>query len=146
MIIPVSYRTDIPAFYRVLFVCRLVAGGRQAANPWNQNLYTIFLNREDVDGFVSWTRNLAPLAECRPEINKRAPFCSEYTVIGYPTRLNAVSWLPSAQSPIYTTTPTYLAHFQFLTLRSNRYHHDDDFLLASFQFSPHRRATPTSNK
>jgi hypothetical protein len=72
-----------------------------------------FLNREDVDGFVSWTRNLAPLAECQPEINKRARFCAEYPMIGYPTRLNAVLWLTSAPPPIYTTPPAYSAHFQF---------------------------------
>lgn len=84
MIISASYRTDIPAFYGEWFMHRLNAGGCQAINPWNQKPYTVSLQAQDVDGFVFWTRNLAPFARQLPKIADRTPFYIQYTVTGYP--------------------------------------------------------------
>ena len=87
MIISASYRTDIPAFYGDWFMRRLAAGACQAVNPWNRKPYTVSLKREDVDGFVLWTRNLAPFAGYLPAIAESAPFYVQYTVTGYPHAL-----------------------------------------------------------
>jgi hypothetical protein len=87
MIISASYRTDIPAFYGDWFMRRLAAGGCRSINPWNRKPYAVSLKRKDVDGFVFWTRNLAPFADHLPEIAERAPFYVQYTVTGYPHAL-----------------------------------------------------------
>ncbi|MBT5498997.1 MAG: DUF1848 domain-containing protein [Alphaproteobacteria bacterium] len=87
MIISASYRTDIPAFYGDWFMRRLAAGACQAVNPWNRKPYTVSLKREDVDGFVLWTRNLAPFVGYLPAIAESAPFYVQYTVTGYPHAL-----------------------------------------------------------
>ena len=88
MIISASYRTDIPAFYGDWFMRRLDAGECRAVNPWNRKPYTVSLKREDVDGFVLWTRNLAPFAGYLPAIAESAPFYVQYTVTGYPHALD----------------------------------------------------------
>lgn len=87
MIISASYRTDIPAFYGDWFMRRIAAGGCRSVNPWNRKPYAVSLKHEDIDGFVFWTRNLAPFADHLPEIAERAPFYVQYTVTGYPHAL-----------------------------------------------------------
>ena len=84
MIVSASYRTDIPAFYGAWFMNRFAAGSCEAVNPWNRKPYSVSLAQGDVDGFVFWTRHLAPFAEFLPQIAKRAPFYVQYTVTGYP--------------------------------------------------------------
>jgi hypothetical protein len=59
MIIVASRRTDIPALYETWFLNRLNAGyckvRRREGEP-----ATVSLKREDVDGFVFWTKNIGP--------------------------------------------------------------------------------------
>lgn len=62
MILSVSRRTDIPAFYSTWFLARLRAGFVDVPNPFNSHQVSrISLRPEDVDCIVFWTKNPAPL-------------------------------------------------------------------------------------
>jgi len=88
MIVSASYRTDIPAFYGAWFMNRLRAGGCRVANPYGGQDYAVSLRRADVDGFVFWTKNVAPFLAPLAEIHRRGyPFVVQVTVTGYPTAL-----------------------------------------------------------
>jgi hypothetical protein len=72
MIISVSRRTDIPAFYADWFVNRLNAGYCLVQNPFNSaQIRRVSLLPDDVDGIVLWTKNAAPLL---PNISVLDPF------------------------------------------------------------------------
>jgi hypothetical protein len=88
MIISASYRTDIPAFYGEWFMTRLDAGYCLVANPYSNQPYRVSLRREDVDGFIFWTKNLGPFMNYLTQIRKRGyPFIIQYTITGYPRAL-----------------------------------------------------------
>jgi hypothetical protein len=53
-------------------------------NPWGGQVYEVPLTPDAVDGFVLWTRNIAPLAPRLAEVAAVAPFVVQYTVTGYP--------------------------------------------------------------
>ena len=91
MIISASYKTDIPTFYGEWFRNRLRAGFCKMANPFNRDQrFTISLRREDVDGFVFWTKNLAPFMNVLDEVHERGfPFIVQYTINGYPRALES---------------------------------------------------------
>lgn len=58
MIVSVSRRTDIPAFYLEWFFNRLKEGYVLARNPMNYNQVSkISLRKEDIDCFVFWTKD-----------------------------------------------------------------------------------------
>jgi len=58
MIISVSRRTDIPAFYSEWFFNRLKEGFVLSVNPFNRKMLTkLSLKQEDVTCFVFWTKN-----------------------------------------------------------------------------------------
>jgi Domain of unknown function (DUF1848) len=84
MIVSASYKTDIPAFYGDWLMARLTAGFCRVTNPWGGQVYEVPLTAEAVDGFVLWTRNIAPLAPRLPNVAAVAPFYVQYTVTGYP--------------------------------------------------------------
>ncbi len=85
MIVSASYRTDIPAFYSDWFFNRLAAGYCRVRNPYSRKLYRVSLRREDVTGFVFWTRNFAPLLARLDELRAFGrPFVVQYTLTGYP--------------------------------------------------------------
>ena len=64
MIVSVSRRTDIPAFYSDWFFNRLQEGFVHGINPFNRKQVSeISLRPEDVDCFVFWTKNPAPMLE-----------------------------------------------------------------------------------
>jgi hypothetical protein len=70
MIISASYKTDIPAFYGDWFINRLRAGYCRMVNPYNRNqIVRISLRREDVDGFVFWTKNIGPFLDKLAEVH-----------------------------------------------------------------------------
>lgn len=88
MIISASYRTDIPAFYGRWFMDRLRAGFCSTLNPYNRRPIHIPLTRDTVDGFVFWTKNLAPFLPHLPAIARRGfPFVIQYAIHGYPRPL-----------------------------------------------------------
>jgi Domain of unknown function (DUF1848) len=85
MIISASYKTDIPAFYGKWFMNRLSVGYCNAINPYNEQIYQVGLRREDVDGFVFWTKNLGPFITKLDAIHKLGyPFVVQYTIHAYP--------------------------------------------------------------
>lgn len=74
MILSVSRRTDIPAFYSTWFLARLRAGFVDVPNPFNAHQVSrVSLRPEDVDVIVFWTKNPAPLL----------PHLSELDAMGY---------------------------------------------------------------
>ncbi len=91
MIISASYRTDIPAFYGPWLMNRLAAGWAEVPNPYGGPITRVGLTPEAVDGFVFWTRNLAPFMGYLPEIARRAPFTVTFTITGYPRALEAAT-------------------------------------------------------
>jgi hypothetical protein len=98
VIVSASYRTDIPAFYATWFRRRLAAGFAMVASPYGGPPYRVGLGAGAVDGFVLWTRNIAPLEPHLSEIAARAPFIVQYTVTGYPRALEAAT--PPAEAAI----------------------------------------------
>ncbi len=89
MIISASYKTDLPAFYGQWFEKRLEAGYCLVANPYNRRqVRRVSLAREDVDGFVFWTRNLGPfMGRLEKVAGIGRPFTVQYTITGYPREL-----------------------------------------------------------
>jgi hypothetical protein len=85
MIISASYKTDIPAFYGDWFLTRLRAGYCLMRNPYSGQVSRVSLRREDVDGFVFWTKNLGPFLPALAEVRRLGyPFIVQYTITGYP--------------------------------------------------------------
>ena len=91
MIISASYKTDIPAFYAKWFRNRLEAGYCRVVNPYNRNLRSIVsFRKQDVDGFVFWTKNIVPFIDVLAEVRDRGfPFILQYTINGYPRALES---------------------------------------------------------
>ena len=91
MIISASYKTDIPAFYGEWFWNRLCAGYCKMVNPYNRDQHTVIsLQREDVDGFIFWTKNLSPFVETLNEVHQQTlPFVTQFTINGYPRELES---------------------------------------------------------
>ncbi len=89
MIISASYKTDIPAFYGHWFEKRLEAGYCKVRNPYNRrHVRRVSLAREDVDGFVFWTKNLGPFMGRLERVAQFGrPFTVQYTITGYPQEL-----------------------------------------------------------
>ena len=85
MIISASYKTDIPTFYGDWFLNRLRAGLCKVVNPYGRQVYQISLRREDVDGIVFWTKNIAPfLSHLRTVRDLKFPFIIQHTINNYP--------------------------------------------------------------
>ena len=86
MIISVSRRTDIPAFYAEWFHNRISAGYCTVPNPFNpRQVSRVSLRPEDVDVLVFWTRNPKPLFPYLDELDRRGHlYYFQYTVLDYP--------------------------------------------------------------
>lgn len=57
-------------------------------NPYSNNIYTVSLKREDVDGFVFWTKNIGSFMNKLEIIHQRGyPFIVQYTIHSYPRDL-----------------------------------------------------------
>lgn len=83
MIVSVSRRTDIPAFYSEWFFNRLKEGFVYVQNPMNpKQISKILLNPETVDCFVFWTKNAAPMLNHLDEL-KDYNYYFQFTITGY---------------------------------------------------------------
>jgi len=90
MIISASYKTDIPAFYGDWFINRLKAGYCKMVNPYNRRVYRVSLGKEDIDGFVFWTKNLGPFLGRLDLVRQFGrPFMVQYTITSYPRELES---------------------------------------------------------
>ncbi len=98
MIVSVSYRTDIPAFYGAWFLERLRRGSCRVVNPYGGRDYEVALTAEAADGFVFWTRNVKPFLAALEETAARGfPFVVQYTITGYPREIEP-SVMPAEQA------------------------------------------------
>ena len=90
MIVSVSRRTDIPAFYSKWFLNRIRRGWCLVPNPFNANQVSrVTLAAAEVDAFVFWSRNPRPLMRYLDELDDMG--CRYYflfTLIGYPDRID----------------------------------------------------------
>lgn len=83
MILSVSRRTDIPAFYSDWFFNRLKEGFVDVPNPFNANqISRITLSPESVDCFVFWTKNPKPMIERLNELDEYN-YYFQYTITPY---------------------------------------------------------------
>lgn len=87
MILSVSRRTDIPAFYADWFFRRLQAGYVLVRNPYRFHAVSrIALSPDVVDGIVFWTKNPAPMLARLNEL-RDYPFYFQCTATAYGTDL-----------------------------------------------------------
>lgn len=87
MILSVSRRTDIPAFYADWFFHRLQAGYVLVRNPYRFHAVSrIALSPDVVDGIVFWTKNPAPMLARLDEL-RNYPFYFQCTATAYGTDL-----------------------------------------------------------
>ncbi len=91
MIISASYKTDIPTFYGEWFRNRLRAGYCKMVNPYSRHQsYTISLKRQDVNGFVFWTKNVGPFIAVLDDVHADGfPFVVQHTINAYPRALES---------------------------------------------------------
>ena len=83
MILSVSRRTDIPAFYADWLFHRLRAGFVCVRNPVNpRKISKIQLSPDVVDGIVFWTKNPAPMLPRLQEL-KRYAYYFQFTLTPY---------------------------------------------------------------
>ena len=83
MIVSVSRRTDIPAFYSEWFFNRLKEGFVYVQNPMNpKQVSKIILSPETVDCFVFWTKNAKPMLNHLDEL-KDYNYYFQFTITGY---------------------------------------------------------------
>ena len=83
MIISVSRRTDIPAFYADWFYNRLRAGYVLVKSPMNlHSVSKVRLTADVVDAFVFWTKNPLPMARRLDELAEY-PYYFQFTLTGY---------------------------------------------------------------
>lgn len=83
LILSVSRRTDIPAFYTEWFLNRLREGYLLVRNPRNpRQVSRISLSKDVVDGIVFWTKNPAPLIERVGELSEY-PYYFQITLTAY---------------------------------------------------------------
>lgn len=85
MIISVSRRTDIPAFYGEWFMNRLKEGFVCVRNPFNKNMVSkISLNKDVVDCFIFWTKDANNFIKHLPETDKLGyKYYFQFTITPY---------------------------------------------------------------
>lgn len=84
MILSVSRRTDIPAFYSKWFMNRLKDGYVLVRNPMNYHQVSrVILSPSVIDCIVFWTKNGAPLLPHLDSISREYPFYFQYTLNAY---------------------------------------------------------------
>lgn len=86
MILSVSRRTDVPAFYSEWFTNRLREGYVLVPNPYNtKQLSRIELSPEVVDCIVLWTKDAAPMTEKLSQMEELGynDYYFEFTITAY---------------------------------------------------------------
>lgn len=83
MILSVSRRTDIPAYFAPWFFARLREGAALVRNPHAPHRVSrIDLSPGQVEGVVFWSKNPGPLLPLLPQLGG-IPFYIQYTLNGY---------------------------------------------------------------
>lgn len=86
MIVSVSRRTDIPAFYTDWFMQRIHEQYCTTVNPFNRKQVSkVSLRPEEVDALVFWTKNAKPILPWLHELDESGyRYYFHYTINGYP--------------------------------------------------------------
>jgi DNA repair photolyase len=101
MILSVSRRTDIPAFYSDWFMNRIKEGYVLVRNPMNyHSISRVNINPDVVDCIVFWTKNPAPLLPYLDDLGNRYKFYFQYTLNAYGSEIEPN--LPSLDERIET--------------------------------------------
>jgi len=89
MIVSVSRRTDIPAFYSEWFMRRIREQYCTVVNPFNKNQVSfVSLRPEDVDALIFWTKNGKPLLSRLHELDELGyRYYFQYTITGYEKKI-----------------------------------------------------------
>lgn len=85
MILSVSRRTDIPAFYSDWFLNRIKEGYLCVRNPlpmYHHNVSKISLNKDVIDCIVFWTKNARPMLDKLDQLSDYK-YYFQYTINGY---------------------------------------------------------------
>lgn len=83
MIVSVSRRTDIPAFYSEWFFSRIKEGFVYVANPFNRKqISKVELTPKTVDLFVFWTKDAEPMLKRLDEL-KEFNYYFQFTITSY---------------------------------------------------------------
>lgn len=83
MILSVSRRTDIPAFYSEWFLNRVRAGFVDVINPFNlKQVSRTRITPDVVDCIVFWTKDAAPMIECLDEL-KAYKYFFQFSITPY---------------------------------------------------------------
>lgn len=83
MIVSVSRRTDIPAFYSDWFFNRIKEGFVYVVNPMNlKQVSKVELTPEKVDCFIFWTKDATPMLDRLDEL-KEFQYYFQYTITSY---------------------------------------------------------------
>ena len=85
MIISVSRRTDIPAFYSDWFMKRIEERYLYVSNPMNRRQVSkVILTPDTVDCIVFWTKDVRPMLDKLELLdNKGFPYYFQYTITSY---------------------------------------------------------------
>lgn len=84
MILSVSRRTDIPAFYSKWFMNRVREGYVMVRNPMSYHAISkISLSPELIDCIVFWTKNAEPLIKYLSELDTKYMYYFQYTLNAY---------------------------------------------------------------
>ena len=85
MILSVSRRTDIPAFYSKWFINRINEGFLYVINPFNRKQVSkIELNQDTIDLFVFWTKDPEPMISSLDILdNKGFKYYFQFTLNSY---------------------------------------------------------------
>lgn len=90
MILSVSRRTDIPAFYSDWFFNRLKDGFVCVRNPiYPEKVSKIALNKEVIDCIIFWTKNAKPMLNRLEEL-EGYKYYFQYTINPYGTDVEPV--------------------------------------------------------
>ncbi|PLX89593.1 MAG: hypothetical protein C0618_00835 [Desulfuromonas sp.] len=135
MILSVSRRTDIPAFYSEWFFKRLEKGFLYVKNPMNRKqISEISLDQEVIDCIVFWTKNPGPMISQLHKI-KDYNFYFQYTITPYdlsiekmvPTVDHSISTFKSLSDRIGSKNIIWRYDPIFLTDKYNFDRHVEEF-------------------
>ncbi|MFC1852433.1 DUF1848 domain-containing protein [candidate division CSSED10-310 bacterium] len=87
LIISVSRRTDIPAYYSPWFEARLQDGFADYSHPFTRKRNRVLLREDSVAGFVFWSKNFQPFVRLSSMVQQRYPCYFHYTITGYGGKL-----------------------------------------------------------
>ena len=137
MIVSVSRRTDIPAWYADWFYARLRAGYADVRNPYRpRQVSRVPLTPGEADGFVFWTKNPLPMLGRLGELRDRAWYF-QFTLTPYGRELE-----PGLPNKREVLVPAFRRLSQLAGPGRVVWRYDPVVLTPSFTPDTHRRCFP----